>query len=65
MSNPVMNSEKSEGDQKIVTLRNEACEALVSLGYSNADAYRIIRQITISEDTSLEQIIKEALKKMI
>ena len=63
--NSVDDSVNKGDESRILTIRNEASEALVSLGYNNSDTYRVIRQITITEDTSLEQVIKEALKKMI
>ena len=50
---------------KILSIRDEASQALVSLGYSVTDAYQILRQVEITEHTKVEQVIKDALKKMI
>lgn len=47
----------------IARLKSEAGEALTSLGYSVSDAYRVLSSITISEDSRVEEIIKEALRK--
>lgn len=50
------------GDESI---RNDAVEALVALGYSPSQALGVIRSLPISEHDSVEIIIKNALKKMI
>lgn len=42
--------------------KNEAVEALVSLGYSPSDALKAVKQVDITEDTSVEEILKAALK---
>ena len=44
-------------------IRSEAAEALVTLGYSVSDAYRVLRSIEIEADTRVEDVIKEALRK--
>ncbi len=44
-------------------LYGEAAEALTSLGYSLSEAMKAVRQVPIQEDTDLEDLIKEALKK--
>ena len=45
-------------------IRNEAVEALVSLGYSSTEALKVLRDIEIPEDSSVEDILKLALKQM-
>ncbi len=45
-------------------IRNEAVEALVSLGYSSTEALKVLRDIKITEDSSVEDILKLALKQM-
>lgn len=45
-------------------IRQEAAEALVSLGYTVSDAYRVLQQIEITEDTAVESVIKAALRRM-
>ncbi len=42
--------------------KNEAIEALVALGYSASDALRAVKQVTVTEDSSVEEILKAALK---
>lgn len=42
----------------------EVVEALVSLGYSNSEAYKAVRSIEINDTDTTEDILKIALKKM-
>lgn len=44
---------------------SEAIQALSALGYSNSDAMRAVRKLTITEDMDAGQIIKLALKQMV
>jgi len=44
--------------------REEAISALMALGYSSSEAYRIVTQIEITDDMSTEDIIKLCLKKI-
>lgn len=44
--------------------RNEAVQALTALGYSNADAFQAVKQVQDAENLSVEDILKQALKKM-
>ena len=46
-------------------IRTEASEALVALGYTVSDAYRVLQSISIDENTSVENLIKQALRKMV
>ena len=59
-----MNS--SESNAVIVTqelpAKKEAIEALTALGYSATDALKAVNQITCTEDTTVEEILKQALK---
>lgn len=45
--------------------KNEAVEALVALGYSNAEALKAVSAVADVEEKDSEQILKEALKKLI
>ena len=45
--------------------RNEAVEALVALGYASAQAMKAVQQVENAEEKDSEQILKEALKKLI
>jgi len=49
----------SAGDGK-----KEAIQALVALGYSNTDAFRAVKQVGNAELMNVEEILKQALKKM-
>ncbi len=42
--------------------KNEAIEALTSLGYSPTDALRAVRQVELTEDMDAGTILKQALK---
>lgn len=46
------------------SVKNEAIQALVALGYSSSEALSVISKIEISEDTSVEDVLKAALKQM-
>mgnify|MGYP003303717398 FL=1 len=56
----------SESNAAIVTqelpAKKEAIEALTALGYSATDALKAVNQITCTEDTTVEEILKQALK---
>ena len=51
-------------DSVIGTLRQEATEALVSLGYTVSDAYKVLQKLDINEDTRVEDVIKMALRQI-
>ena len=42
--------------------QREAIEALVALGYNATDALRAVKQIVITEDMTVEEILKQSLK---
>ena len=44
--------------------KQEASEALVALGYSASEAAGAIRGLELSEENSVEDILKQALKQM-
>lgn len=56
----------SESNAVVVTqelpAKKEAIEALTALGYSATDALKAVNQITCTEDTTVEEILKQALK---
>lgn len=45
-------------------MKREAIEALVALGYSASDATSAVKKVEITEDTTVESILKAALKYM-
>lgn len=45
--------------------KKEAIEALTALGYSATDAIKAVNQVECNKDTSTEEILKLALKKII
>ena len=44
--------------------RNDAIQALVALGYSASEAAAAVRKVKISEDMSVEAILKQSLKNV-
>ena len=56
---------KEEGESSAATIvRQEASEAMVALGYTVSDAYRVLQQIEITDRTTVEEVIKAALRRM-
>ena len=45
-------------------MKKEAIEALVALGYSASDATTAVKKVAVSEDSTVEGILKTALKFM-
>ncbi len=46
------------------TVKNEAVQALTALGYSSSEALKAISGIELTQDISVEEVLKEALKQM-
>lgn len=59
------NKEKASSENDVLLARNEAVEALVALGYASAQAMKAVQQVENAEENDSEQILKEALKKLI
>lgn len=57
-------SPQSEDSSAAAIVRQEASEALVALGYTVSDAYRVLQQIEITEENTVEDVIKAALRRM-
>lgn len=45
-------------------IRSEAIQALASLGYSLSEATKAVGKVEIGSDTTVEQLLKDALKKI-
>lgn len=45
-------------------IRAEAVEALTALGYSGAEALRAVREVALTEDMTVEELLKASLKKI-
>ena len=43
-------------------VQSEAVQALVALGYGNTEALKAVKQVEIDENTSVEAVLKKALK---
>ena len=59
------NKEKALSENDVLLARNEAVEALVALGYASVQAMKAVQQVENAEEKDSEQILKEALKKLI
>lgn len=53
---------QEENRNKSTEMTNEAVLALVSLGYSNTDALKAVRKVTITDKMSVEELLKLSLK---
>ncbi|MGN0341993.1 MAG: Holliday junction branch migration protein RuvA [Roseburia sp.] len=60
LTHTLLNEEKKEQ----IGRKQEAIEALVALGYSASEAAGAIRSLELSEEESVEEILKQALKQM-
>jgi Holliday junction DNA helicase RuvA len=60
----LVNQQEKQSGSGIFGKRDEAVQALTVLGYSGADALKIVNQIDITEDMTSEEILKLCLKKM-
>ncbi|MEE1250503.1 MAG: Holliday junction branch migration protein RuvA [Lachnospiraceae bacterium] len=46
------------------SVKNEAVQALVALGYSSSEALKALQSVEITEDMDVEEVLKGALKQM-
>ncbi|MEZ3436062.1 MAG: Holliday junction branch migration protein RuvA [Lachnospiraceae bacterium] len=46
-------------------IKSEAVQALTALGYGSTEALRAVKKVTITEDTDVEAVLKQALKNMV
>lgn len=53
------------GTESHSQIQSEAVQALVALGYGSTEALKTVRSVNLTEDMSVEDILKEALKKMV
>lgn len=58
------NQSKNSEQNPAVGVKNEAILALTSLGYSQSEALKVLQGIEILPDTSVEEVLKMALKQM-
>lgn len=49
---------------KASNMREEAAEALATLGYSMTEAMKVLRKIEITETTTVEDLLKQGLKNL-
>lgn len=56
---------RQNGTDAAAVARQEAVEALTALGYSATEALKAVKQVEIGPETDAEDILKQALKKML
>lgn len=54
----------SRADSSVSEAQGEAVEALVALGYSAADATAAVRKTAVTEDMTVEELLKQSLKNL-
>ncbi len=54
--------ESSHISTGINEMQTEAIQALVALGYGNAESMKAVKKVTVNENTTVEDLLKEALK---
>lgn len=67
-----MRKEQQQNEQLVMdiakvdksSIQNDAIAALVALGYSNSEALKAVRQVTITDTSDVEAVLKAALKHM-
>lgn len=63
----VFESKETQGfaaKSEVNTVKGEAVQALVALGYSSSEALSVLSKIEITEDLDVESVLKAALKQM-
>ncbi len=60
----LINQQENREGSGIFGMREEAVQALTVLGYSAADALKIVNQVEITEDMTSEELLKRCLKRM-
>ncbi len=53
-----------KADFDLAEAKSEAAEALTALGYSAAEALKAVRQVDLTDEMTVEEILKAALKHM-
>lgn len=54
-------SDNTESGASLGSIREEAAEALIALGYSQSDSYKAVRSVEAGSDTDVETVLKNAL----
>ena len=62
--NAVQNTADTSADMAN-EMTGEAVQALVALGYGNTEALKAVRQVEITEEMSVEDVLRQSLKYML
>jgi Holliday junction DNA helicase RuvA len=60
----ISNSGEDNKNTGMLSLKEEAVEALIALGYSGTEALKIVNMVVITKDMTSEEILKLCLKKI-
>lgn len=55
---------ESQPEASTAAVKNDAVAALVALGYSSSDAVKALGGIAVTEETTVEDLLKQCLKNM-
>lgn len=61
---PIEKGQGFAGKSVLQGIAQDAVEALVALGYPKTDAARAVRSVELTEDMTVENLLKQSLKKM-
>lgn len=53
------------GTEKEGSIKSEAVQALVALGYGSTEALRAVKQVSPEDSTDVESVLKQALKRLL
>lgn len=60
----LLQGESGTIETKVSSMKEEAVEALATLGYSTTEAMKLLRKVKITETTTVEDLIKQGLKNL-
>ena len=61
----IKRAKSEDKENACVKVRDEAVQALAALGYSQSDALRAVNMLDIADTATVEQVIKQALSKLL
>lgn len=64
ISDGEMSSVSGTSDAGYAEVQSEAVQALTALGYGSTEALKAVKQVEITEDMKVEEVLKQALRKM-
>lgn len=65
LEHAAISKESSPGGNAGGEIQSEAVQALAALGYGSTESLKAVKKVEISEDTTVEDVLKQALKYMV